>query len=233
MIKVAVIGASGAIGNEFVTQYANMDNIAEVYAFSRNLINHESPKVKAYKVDYFDENQWLDILPDMPKFDIIILASGILHDEGIMPEKSIKEVSELKMMHILKVNTVLPAIIMKHFLPKLSDSGRFGILSARIGSISDNHLGGWYSYRASKAALNMLIKTASIELKRKKVESIIIGLHPGTVNTKLSKPFHANIPEKQIFTPEFSVNQMVKVILDITPESSGKFFAYDGLEVQP
>lgn len=124
-------------------------------------------------------------------------------------------------------------MVAKHFLPKLAKDQRavFAALSARVGSISDNQLGGWYSYRASKAALNMIIKNLSIEMKMRYKQAIIVGLHPGTVDSRLSKPFQANVPAGKLFTADYAVAKMLEVINTLTPENSGKYYAWDGKEI--
>lgn len=129
---------------------------------------------------------------------------------------------------------MLPALIAKHFLPKLNRENKavFAVLSARVGSITDNRLGGWYAYRASKVALNMILKNAAIEIGRRYKKSIIIGLHPGTVNSPLSKPFQTNVPDDQMFTADFSVKKMIEVLDSVTPEKSGSCFAWDGKEIE-
>jgi len=167
--------------------------------------------------------------------DLVIVANGILHDGELMPEKSLRDLSQEKFQHVFEVNTITPALIAKHFLPKLNkqQTSIFAALSARVGSISDNRLGGWYSYRASKAALNMVIKTASIEVKRRNKHAIIVGLHPGTVDSNLSKPFQRNVPEGDLFTPEYSANKLLDVLDNLTLEQTGKCFAFDGTEVYP
>ena len=124
-------------------------------------------------------------------------------------------------------------MVAKNFLPKLAKDQRavFAALSARVGSISDNQLGGWYSYRASKAALNMIIKNLSIEMKMRYKQTIIVGLHPGTVDSRLSKPFQANVPAGKLFTADYAVAKMLEVINTLTPENSGKCYAWDGKEI--
>ena len=126
-------------------------------------------------------------------------------------------------------------MVAKHFLPKLNKENRsiFAALSARVGSISDNQLGGWYAYRTSKAALNMVIKNAAIEIGRLNKKAIIVGLHPGTVDSNLSMPFQGNVPDGKLFTPEYSVQKLLQVLTNLTSEQSGKCFAWDGTEVKP
>jgi NAD(P)-dependent dehydrogenase (short-subunit alcohol dehydrogenase family) len=165
----------------------------------------------------------------------VIVATGILYENTIMPEKSLRELSPEKFLRLFEVNTILPALIAKHFLPKLNKHNRslFAALSARVGSISDNRLGGWYSYRASKSGLNMIIKNAAIEINRTNKQAVIVSLHPGTVNSKLSKPFQSNVPDGKLFTPDYSVKRLLEVLDNLTPESSGRCFSWDGKEVKP
>lgn len=167
---------------------------------------------------------------------LIIVGIGTLHQpeqpgsSSIRPEKTWRDLSADKMAQVFATNTIAPALIAKHFLPLLPRTGRsvFAVLSARVGSISDNRLGGWYSYRASKAALNQIIKTTSIELARTRPDAICIGLHPGTVDTGLSKPFQANVAEGKLFTPEVSATYLLNVAATATPNQSGSLLAWDG-----
>lgn len=149
------------------------------------------------------------------------------------PEKTWRDLSAQNMAEIYAANTIAPALIAKHFLPLLPREGRsvFAVLSARVGSISDNRLGGWYSYRASKAALNQIIKTTSIELARTRPEAICLGLHPGTVDTELSKPFQANVKDGKLFTPQISANHLLNVIGNASTNQSGTVLAWDGTQV--
>ena len=167
--------------------------------------------------------------------DLVIVSTGILHEGAMMPEKSIKELSVEKFQRLFEVNTIVPAMIAKHFIPKLNKKKRsiFTALSARVGSISDNQLGGWYSYRASKSALNMILKNAAIETNRSNKKAIIVGLHPGTVESNLSDPFKKNVPEGKLFTPDYSAQKLLAVLSSLTIEQSGKCFAWDGKEIFP
>lgn len=169
-----------------------------------------------------------------PPLKLILVAIGTLHrDDGTGPEKSWRDLSSDNMAEIFAANAIAPSLVAKHFLPLLprNERGVFAALSARVGSISDNRLGGWYSYRASKAALNQIIKTAAIELARTKPKAICIGLHPGTVDTDLSKPFQANVAEGKLFTPQTSAAHLLNVIANATPAHSGSLLAWDGTTV--
>jgi NAD(P)-dependent dehydrogenase (short-subunit alcohol dehydrogenase family) len=165
------------------------------------------------------------------KLDLVIVATGMLHrGETIQPEKALRDIDPLAMMDVMRINAIGPALVAKSFLPHMRPDGKsvFAALSARVGSIGDNRLGGWVSYRSSKAALNMILKTLAIEHARRFPESIIAGLHPGTVDTQLSAPFQRRVPEGQLFTASGSVQNMLSVINRLTPADTGGFFAWDG-----
>jgi NAD(P)-dependent dehydrogenase (short-subunit alcohol dehydrogenase family) len=159
----------------------------------------------------------------------------LLHDADLAPERASRELDQGKLLRQFAVNAVGPALVAKHFVPLLPRQGRsvFAALSARVGSIGDNRLGGWYGYRASKSALNMLIRTLSIELGRTHPEAICVALHPGTVDTDLSKPFQKNVAADQLFSPEQSAAHLLTVIDQLTPMHSGRCFAWDGTEICP
>ena len=168
-------------------------------------------------------------------FDEIIIASGLLHTKEFGPEKSIKDLKADNILKVLNVNTVGPAIIGKYFLPLLNKDNKsvMAFLSARVGSISENKLGGWYAYRASKSALNQVIKTFSIELKRTNPKAIIIGLQPGTVDSELSAPFKRSVSNNKLFSAEYSVSQLLGVIERADESSSGNLISWDGEIISP
>jgi NAD(P)-dependent dehydrogenase (short-subunit alcohol dehydrogenase family) len=166
--------------------------------------------------------------------DQLLITTCVLTALLDKPEKSAQQISESEVLENIRINAVIPALIFKHFFDLLSQSSapRFGALSARIGSISDNRLGGWYAYRMAKSALNMFIKTASLELKRKNKQSVVVGLHPGTVRTKFSERFISSTT-KNCFTPELAASQLLDVFATLTPAQSGGCFAWDGTEISP
>lgn len=249
--NVVIIGANGGIGRALVKAYAQMDSVETVTAFSRckplpegangeraetaqGFYNH---KVQFGYID-LENDQSLDqigIQLDQQDVDLVIVASGLLHAENLFPEKSRRDLSGNTMRKIMQVNAIAPALIAQQLLPHMRKNSKtvFAVISARVGSISDNRLGGWYSYRASKAALNMLLKTLAIEHKRTMPQSIIVGLHPGTVDTGLSKPFQRHVPAEKLFTPAQSAAYLIDVIDELNPQDSGKVFAWDGQEILP
>lgn len=238
MKNIAIIGASGALGAAFVSYYASLNDVASIHAFSRSTISFDSSKIICSSIELEDEASIkfaAEHASIHAPLDIVVVATGILHNADIVPEKSINALTSEKFAKLFSVNTIGPALVIKHFLPKLNSEQNsvFALLSAKVGSISDNHLGGWYAYRASKAALNMIIKTTSIELARKQKNSTIIGLHPGTVDSPLSKPFQSDKLKKNLFTAQDSVVRMATVLNKVKPIDSGKCFAYDGSEIFP
>ncbi len=161
---------------------------------------------------------------------LVIDATGFLHDGAVMPEKSLKQITSSSMQHSFQVNAIGPALLLKHFHPLFPRHHKccFATLSARVGSIGDNALGGWYGYRASKAALNMIIKTASIELARTHPDAVCLALHPGTVKTALSEPFSSG---RDLFSAEVSAGMLLNVIDKADSSNTGSFLAYDRREI--
>ena len=223
-LNVAIFGCSGAIGKALCIEYINKPNIDNVIAYSRSGEEFENNVIKSIKVDYCNEQSLAEAASSLQiKLDIIIVAIGALDN----PEKSIRDLSAEKFLDMFNANTIPTALIAKYFLPCLYRDRitKFASISARVGSIQDNELGGWYSYRASKSALNMILKGLSIEQQRSNHDSIIFGLHPGTVDSKLSRPFQKK--NKEYFSPEFSAKKLVNVIDTKTVIDNGKIFAWD------
>lgn len=237
MRKVAVIGSSGAIGRAFVDHYINDLSINSIFSFSRSSIGIDNNKVKHFLIDIENESSIENAAKSVEEtnFDEIIIASGLLHTNEFGPEKSIKDLKADNILKVLNVNTVGPAIIGKYFLPLLNKDNKsvMAFLSARVGSISENKLGGWYAYRASKSALNQVIKTFSIELKRTNPKAIIIGLQPGTVDSELSAPFKRSVSNNKLFSAEYSVSQLLGVIERADESSSGNLISWDGEIISP
>lgn len=162
---------------------------------------------------------------------LVFAATGFLHDGEMQPERNLRDVSRAHMAKAFAVNAIGPALLLKHFLPLLPRTGKavFVVLSAKVGSIGDNRLGGWHSYRASKAALNQIVRTASIELARTRPEAICVALHPGTVDTPLSAPFAKR--GLDVRAPDGAARQIVGVIAALTPQHNGAFLDYRGGEL--
>ncbi|MEM7730928.1 MAG: SDR family NAD(P)-dependent oxidoreductase [Pseudomonadota bacterium] len=224
-VRAVVVGSTGGIGGAFVDALAASDRVEAVHALSRSGASHPSSKVRNLTFDFLDEGSVqaaAQALGEVGPFDLVIVATGLLQGEGIAPEKTMRSLDLDAMRKSFEVNTFGPALTAKYFLPLLARDRKavFAALSARVGSISDNRLGGWYSYRASKAALNMMLKTLSLEVARRRDRQIVIGLHPGTVDTDLSKPFQGNVADGKLFTPEFSAAKLLEVVDRVGSEDS-------------
>lgn len=227
MTQAVVIGATGGIGAALVA--ALRDEGVPVRGFARSFAG-------ADHLDVTDEASIAAAVAGLPAPPtLVIVATGLLHDEARGPEKAIADLDPAWLARQFAVNAIGPALVAKHVLPAMPRTGRcvFAVLSARIGSISDNKLGGWYGYRASKAALNQLVRTLAVEERRRNDRSIVAALHPGTVDTALSRPFQANIRPGTLFAPDRAAVQLLDVIDALRPPDSGKLFDHTGAEIAP
>ncbi|WP_287833591.1 SDR family NAD(P)-dependent oxidoreductase [Acidiphilium sp.] len=217
-----VFGAGGGIGGALVAALAGDRRFAAVIGLGRG---------SAPRFDLLDEASIAEAVRAVAARGAIRLAidaTGFLHDAAQMPEKSLRELDAARLARSFALNAIGPALLMKHLLPALPREGRavFATLSARVGSIGDNRLGGWYGYRASKAALNQFVRTAAVELARRSPAAICVALHPGTVATGLSAPFAAAGLDVQ--APEVAAARLLAVIDRLTPAESGGFFDHRG-----
>jgi len=231
--NVAVIGAAGGIGGGLCSALATCESVATLHALARRPAEMSASNVIAAAIDIADEDSVeaaaARVAADGP-LDLVIVATGILHRDDMQPEKSMAQIDGENLVDVFRINTVGPALVAKHFLPRLARDRKsaFAVLSARVGSITDNRLGGWYAYRASKAAVNMMLKALSIEHSRRFPESIIAALHPGTVDTALSEPFSGRVPENKLFSTDYAAERLLQVIDGLDIEDTGGFFAWDG-----
>lgn len=231
MSAAVVIGASGGIGHAIADALDEEGAFTIVHRFARS----------ASGCDHLDVTNEVSIaaaaalVAKGPAPTFVFVATGILHSESSGPEKALKELDAAWLAQVYAVNVIGPALVAKHFLPLMPRAGRtiFAALSARVGSISDNRMGGWHGYRASKAALNQLIRTIAIEERRRNSSSIVVALHPGTVDTALSKPFQGNVAAGHLFNADRAAMQLLDVLDGLRPADSGKLFAWDGTEVSP
>ena len=218
-----VIGASGGIGEALLTRLQGDARFARVLGLSR----HSQPAL-----DLLNEASIAQAAAHVAGLGLplrlLIDATGLLHGQGLQPEKTWQQLDPVQMAQAFAINAIGPALLMKHFLPLLPREGRavFATLSAKVGSIGDNQLGGWYSYRASKAALNQLVRTAAIELRRRQPLALCVALHPGTVATALSAPFAKT--GLQVQAPDHAASRLLGVIGGLQAADSGGFFNHDG-----
>ena len=225
--RAAIVGARGGIGAAITRLVDETHRFAEVIELSRYgdpPLDITSPSSIESAVDH--------LAGDVRPMRLVMVTTGILHDHGLQPEKSWREIDVHKMARSFAINAIGPALLMKHFLPLMPLKGKsvFAVLSARVGSIGDNRLGGWYSYRASKAALNQLVRTAAIELARTRPEAVCVALHPGTVATPLSAPFAKTQP--QIQSAELAASRLLAVIDGLDASRTGGFFDHLGKPVE-
>lgn len=229
-----VTGASGGIGSAVIDALLASDRPGRVIGVSRRETARGDPRYASLCADVTTPEGLAAVsrhLQDAP-VHLLFNAIGLLHDtsRGITPEKRLDTLEAEALARLMHVNAATPALLIKALQGSLQ--GRhpvlIGSLSARVGSIGDNRLGGWYAYRASKAAHNMLMKTAAVELRRLNPESTVVCLHPGTTDTPLSKPFQARVPEGKLFDPAFVAERLLAVLGERTPEESGSFYDWAG-----
>jgi NAD(P)-dependent dehydrogenase (short-subunit alcohol dehydrogenase family) len=223
--SAVVIGASGGIGAAMVRRLEASGRYAVIHALSRSatgfdLEDEASIAAAAARVG------------EGPAPALVFVATGVLH-HGFEPERSWRALDAEHLLRDYRINAVGPALVAKHFLPLQPRARRavFAALSARVGSIADNRLGGWHSYRASKAALNMLLRNLAVELGRTHPQAVVAGLHPGTVDTGLSAPFQKGVKPERLFTADHSAERLLAVVEGLTPADSGGVFAWDGARI--
>ncbi|CTQ48696.1 SDR family NAD(P)-dependent oxidoreductase [Jannaschia donghaensis] len=214
MKHALIIGTSGGIGA------ALADHLAA---------NHDVTRLSRSEtgLDVTDEASVQAALADIAPVDIAFVATGILMPDGERPEKSLDAVTAANMARTFAVNAIGPALALKHLSPNLTDTGRVGVLTARVGSIGDNRMGGWYSYRAAKAAANQITHGAAIEIGRRRKQTVVVALHPGTVETAFTEGYTA--PKVDAAT---SAANLIDVLTTLTPEDTGGFFDYAGKRIE-
>jgi NAD(P)-dependent dehydrogenase (short-subunit alcohol dehydrogenase family) len=225
-LRALVFGASGGVGAAFVELLAAHPRVATVHAAAR-----AAAAPWCFSLD--DEASIAAVAAAAAgggPLDLVLVATGMLHGEGIQPEKTWRSLDAAALARAFAVNTTGPALIAKHTLGLLRRDAKsvFACLSARVGSIEDNRLGGWHAYRASKAALNMLVRNFAIELRQRNPRALCVALHPGTVDTRLSQPFQSGVDPAKLFTPERSARALLGVLDRLTPADSGRLWAWDG-----
>jgi len=235
--RIALFGASGGIGGALLDLLEADEHVSAIYAGARSMPMARVPKVAPFQFDLADENSIANAAAMARaggELDLVLVATGVLSEgEKLTPEKTWRDFRPDAFARAFAVNATGPALIAKHFLPLLARDRRsaFAALSARVGSIEDNKLGGWAAYRASKAALHQIIRTCAIELGRKNKSAICVAMHPGTVDTALSAPFQRGVSPEKLFTPEQSARHLLRVLDGLSLTDSGNAFAWDGTRI--
>jgi NAD(P)-dependent dehydrogenase (short-subunit alcohol dehydrogenase family) len=242
-VNALIVGASQGIGLGFVKNLLQDCRITKIYATSRQpesdseliaLVDKYPERLICLEIDITDELQIIEavqkIHTQVDKLHLVVNCVGLLHEDTLQPEKSLRQINSENLLRYFQINSIGAVLLAKHLLPLFRHGERsvFATISAKLGSISDNQLGGWYGYRASKAALNMLMRTAAIEYKRSCPKALIVILHPGTTDTRLSRPFQGNVPAEKLFSVERTVSQLLAVIEQLEEGDSGQFFSWDG-----
>ncbi|SFN27615.1 SDR family NAD(P)-dependent oxidoreductase [Dokdonella immobilis] len=243
---VLVTGASSGIGLAMMRQLLDNAQVGFVAAVSRSATRNgtlqalqaaDPGRLMVVDADLTVEGD-LALLSDalarrIDRLHLVVNTAGVLHAHGLSPEKVLEQVSLASLQRVFAINAFAPILLAQALLPLLGHGAPavFASLSARVGSIGDNRSGGWYAYRASKAAQNQLLKTLSIEMARRNRRSCCVLLHPGTVDTPLSAPYQARVPREKLFAAERAARQLLDIIARCTPVQSGRFLAWDGSEV--
>ena len=231
--SIALVWGAGGIGAALTSCLLEQQRVDRIICVSRQT-NADLPEGADHaQADFLDEGSIksvADKVRQLGGLDLAIVATGVLHNGNVQPEKSMRALSAENIEYVHRVNCVGPALVAKHLIPVMPLKRRtvFAAISARVGSISDNRLGGWHSYRASKAALNMMLKGLSIEWARKNPESICVGLHPGTVDSALSKPFQRGVPANKLFSPVQSATMLIDTLNGLSSSDTGQVFDFAG-----
>jgi NAD(P)-dependent dehydrogenase (short-subunit alcohol dehydrogenase family) len=237
-----VVGANRGIGLGFVQQLLTDQRVGKLYATYRGDATDEllaiatqyPDRLTLLQLDVTEEAQIAEgmaqIRAQTSQLHLVLYCVGFLHNTEIQPEKSIQQIQTDHLVRYFQVNSIGSVLLAKHAMPLLKHRDRsvFASISAKVGSIGDNEIGGWYGYRASKAALNMLMRTVAIEFTRKSPKTLVILMHPGTTDTGLSKPFQRNVPPEKLFSVDRTVTQLLAVIKKLQPDDHGQFFSWDG-----
>jgi NAD(P)-dependent dehydrogenase (short-subunit alcohol dehydrogenase family) len=233
-----IIGAGSHIGSAAMDLLRTQFPAARIIAISRHgSALPQDPQVQTLHSDYSESSMQACVTSLQALQGCIhrvIICHGILHTADIAPEKRLEDLHAASMAEVLRVNTILPALWLSALLPLLKGSQPcvLAVLSARVGSIADNRKGGWYSYRASKAALNMLLKSAAIEYARRAPNVKLLAFHPGTVNTPLSAPFQRNVAESHLFTPAQAAHNLLARMASLPPDGTASFLDHAGKPIE-
>ena len=237
---ILIIGANSGIANALIKNFLCSDSVRKIFAVSRSLPKTQfsgNTKKIEWLLSNYTESSIEQIVAGLMEREInlnkVIICNGVLHDSTISPEKRVEDIKLLNLETVMRINAFLPMLWVKNLKTLLRKSGNCSItaFTARIGSIQDNAKGGWYAYRASKAALNMLMKTASIEYRRESARISFLLFHPGTTDTTLSQPFQKRIASTSIFKPDFVAEKLITILNDVTYDAEIKFLDWKGQRI--
>ncbi|MEF1310618.1 SDR family oxidoreductase [Vibrio mytili] len=234
-MKILIVGGNGGIGLAMVQEAVKRFPNADVHAtYHTEKPAWQALRVAWHQLDASNESQVQLLSESIEDIDWVINCVGLLHTPEKGPEKNLGALDPDFFMRNITVNTLPSLLLAKYFTPQLKrrQAPKFAVISAKVGSIADNRLGGWYSYRVSKSALNMFLKTMSIEWQRTVKKGVVLAFHPGTTDTALSEPFQDNVPVGKLFTPQHVAEDLLGLLEKATPQDSGAFWAYDG-EILP
>ncbi len=231
-----IIGGYSHIARAIIDELVLTKQAEQIVAVSRGSRPADLNNIHWYQSDYSESSiaalisQFRD---EGRHFSLVIICHGVLHDDTVQPEKRLEDLNADSLRHVFQINAITPLLWLKHLVPLLRQSAlcKVAVFSARVGSIGDNHLGGWYSYRASKAALNMLLKSAAIEYARRAPNVKILAFHPGTTDTPLSRPFSKQVPEHKLFQPAFMVKQLLQILERLEPDGELSFLDWQGQRI--
>ena len=245
-IKTAlVVGANGGLGlalTRAMLEDAGLESLRATYRDrerAAELLAVQEQRLKTNRLDVTESESIQEMAGTLREQgespDLVIYCAGVLHGKGLQPEKSLAQCDPEDISHVFAINTTAPLMIAKAIIPLLPrrTPTHFAALSAMVGSIGDNRLGGWYSYRASKAALNQFMRTLSIECHRTHPGMCVTSIHPGTTDTPLTRPFQANVEPDRLYTPDQSARRILSVLANSTVEDSGQFVNWDGQPITP
>lgn len=242
-VNALIVGASQGIGLGFVKKLLQDDKVTQIYATYRqpesasdllDLSEKYSSRITCLMLDITDELQIAEAIQKIrtqtDKLHLVINCVGLLHDGDLQPEKSLRQINADNLLRYFQVNSIGAVLLAKHLLSlfRNDEPAVFATISAKLASIGDNQLGGWYGYRASKTALNMFMKNVAIEYSRSCPNTLVVTLHPGTTDTQLSRPFQRNVAAEKLFSVERTVTQLLAVIEKLQKSDNGQFFSWDG-----
>ena len=231
-----VISGSGQIAQAIIEKLLTYLTAENILVVSRGPQPDKFAGVIWHQSEYDEasmSNLSMQFYEQQRNFEKVFICHGILHDASVKPEKRLEQLTAASINHVFNINTITPVLWLKQLLPvlKYAETCQVTIFSARVGSINDNHMGGWYSYRASKAALNMLLKSTAIEYARRAKMVKLLAFHPGTTDSPLSRPYNTNVPDDKLFTPDFVADRLFEILKGLPNDGELSFLDWQGKNI--